>query len=98
MKNLRTITEQYVCRGNSYKIMQFDSTTDEELRICEHPFIAVHESYTEADMPLNGLQMLISESMEQLEIRIGIDAAMREFKRSNPSGDFMQMAQFIARC
>ena len=98
MKNLRTITEQYVCRGNSYKVMQFDSTTDEELRVCEHPFIAVHESYTEADMPLNGLQMLISESMEQLEIRIGIDAAMREFKSKNPCADFMQMAQFIARC
>ena len=96
MDNLRTITEQYVCRGNSYKIMQFDATTEEELRICEHPLIAVHESYTPADMPLNGLQMLISESMEQLEIRIGIDAAMREFKKSNPCAGFMEMAQFIA--
>ena len=93
MENLRTITEQYVCRGNSYKIMQFDATTEEELRICEHPFIAVHESYTPADMPLNGLQMLISESMEQLEIRIGIDAAMR---KNNPCAGFMEMAQFIA--
>lgn len=86
MKDIKIITERMICAGQAYKVMMFTATTPEEKKIAHRPWIAVHESYTEKDLPLNGLQMLISADAQELDRRMRFDAAARNFKAAHPDG------------
>ena len=95
MKNLEIITERMVCAGQAYKVMTFTATTPEEKKIAHTPWIAVHESYTPADMPLNGLQMLISADAQELSRKMRFDAAVRNFKAEHPAFTPEELLTFL---
>ena len=97
MKKLTTITEKMLCDGQSYKVMRFTADTDAEKKFGDRPWIAVHSSYTEADLPLTGLQMLVSRDFDELTRRVRLDAAVRTFKEQNPDSDEIALAMYIAK-
>lgn len=97
MKNLRTIVNNFVCNGQTYKVATFTADTDAEKKFGDNPWIAVHNSYTEKDLPLNGLQMLISRDREELMTRIKINSAIRTFKEQNPDATETELLMFVVK-
>jgi hypothetical protein len=97
MKNLETINKKFTVNGQTYKISRFTANTDAEKKFGDNPWIAVHDSYTEADFPLNGLQMLISKDYDELMTRVKIDAAGRTFRAENPNATEMEYLMYIAK-
>ena len=97
MKNLRTIIKNFVCNGQTYKVATFTSETDAEKKFGDNPWIAVHDSYTEKDLPLNGLQMLISHDSEELMTRVKINYAIRTFKEQNPDSTETELLMFVTK-
>lgn len=95
MKNFTTITEKMVCNGQTYKVMQFTAETEAEKKFGDRPWIAVHSGYTEADLPLTGLQLLLSKDYHELTRRMKIDAAVRTFKEQNPDADDIALAMYL---
>lgn len=96
MKNLETIDKKFTVNGQTYKIGRFTATTDAEKKFGDNPWIAVHDSYTEADLPLNGFQMLISKDYDELMTRVKINAAGRTFREENPNATEMEYLMYIA--
>lgn len=97
MKNLETINKKFTIYEQTYRISRFTADTDAEKKFGDNPWIAVHDSYTEADLPLNGLQMLISKDYDGLMTRVKIDAAGRKFRAENPNATEMEYLMHIAK-
>lgn len=95
MKDLTTITNDYVINDQHYKVQMFTSTTEAEKKIAEHPFIGVHHGFTEKDLPLNGLQMLISASMDELVKRMRFDSHRRNFFAQNPDASNADLMKYL---
>ena len=95
MKNFQVIEKALLCNENTYRVMRFTAETDAELNFGSNPWIAVHESFTEKDFPLTGAQMLISKTYEELETRIKLDAAVRNFKTNNPDFTTEELVKFM---
>ena len=84
MKNMAVITERLVCNGQAYKVLRGVAETASEKKIGTTLWAAVHESYTEADLPLTGRQLLLSGSEAELQRNVEFDAAARNFKAEHP--------------
>lgn len=97
MKNITIINGSMVCQGQQYKIMRFTAETEAEKKYGERPWIAVHHSYTEADLPLNGLQMLISKDYDELVERVRMDATARVFRAENPKATPEELLMYLAK-
>ena len=96
MKQFEVITESMICEGNAYKVMRFTAETEAVKSFGERPWIAVHHSYTEADMPLTGMQMLISRDLEELNTRVRLDALSRNWKREHPDASVNELVLYLA--
>ena len=102
MRNINVITNSLVCRGNRYKVMRFTSETPDEKKFGARPWIAVHESYSDSDLPLNGLQMLITRDtgdnpadFQELIERADMDAAARNYRAKHPDWDPSELMQYL---
>lgn len=95
MKDIKTITKDYVINGQHYKVQQFTASTDAEKKICDKPFIAVHYNYTEKDLPLNGLQMLISKTMDELVGKMELDSHRRNYLEKHPDADDLELLMYL---
>lgn len=95
MKDIRTITKDYVINGQHYKVQQFTPTTKAERKIADFPLIAVHYSYTEKDLPLNGVQMMVSATMDELVEKMNLDSHRRNFFEENPDASDLEMLMYL---
>lgn len=95
MKNITTVTRHFVINNNDYHVMTFTPENDNERKFGEKPWIAVHSSYKETDLPLNGLQMLLSKDFAQLKERMWSDSLIRNYKRDNPNYKQSDLIKFI---
>lgn len=96
MKNVRVLVESYVYKHNTYRVMQFDSETEEEKKFGECPLFAVHSSYKESDLPLNGIQLMVSKDFAELRVHIMMDSERREFTKNNPNASDMELMMFLS--
>ena len=97
MKNITVINACMTCQGQQYKVMRFTAETEAEKKYGERPWIAVHHGYTEADLPLNGLQMLISKDHDELVERVRMDATARAFRAENPDATPEDLLMHLAK-
>lgn len=95
MKDIIMIARDYQINGQHYKVQRFTASTDAERKIAKFPYIAVHYSYTEKDLPLNGLQMLISKTMDELVGKMELDSRRRDYLEKHPNANDMELMMYL---